>query len=342
MPAVSPVPPTSRLSTPVSGSEAGLAASVDGVQAAPQRWRTRPDIWRADALGTAPVRVCATGHAALDAVLPGGGWPLGALVEVLQRAPTQALWRLLAPALSALDGAVVLVGAPLPPFAPALEAQGIAAQRLLWVRARTPVERAWAARQALGCAEVGAVLLWLHGPLFAGAAGDGAAEDAVAMPVPTPPSASPQPPRARRVAEPPSEALLLRRLHLAAQGSGRLLVALRPEAAQAAPSCAVLRLAVQAEGDERLRVQLLKRRGPPLAEPLGLPRFPARLQALLAAQPVYRARLRAGMARGAVTAPTPTPASAPMPTPAAAPATESLPASVSAGPGGSPQPLALA
>ena len=42
------------------------------------------DVWQADALAGAPARVLATGDALLDAQLPGGGWPLGALTEVLQ------------------------------------------------------------------------------------------------------------------------------------------------------------------------------------------------------------------------------------------------------------------
>lgn len=326
----------------------------------------RPDVWRADALSAAPARVCASGHAALDAVLPGGGWPLGALVELLQQAPVQAVWRLLAPALATLDGAVVLVGAPLPPFAPALEAQGLAAQRLLWVRADTAAERAWAAEQALACAEVGAVLLWLH-----------EAPPSVRPPIATAGSsaavllAARRNPSARAAVRPgtgeaPSPSRLLRRLHLAAQGRGKLLVALRPEAARHTPSCAVLRLALQedeaaanvssvptatataapapapapapaaparpvpatasvrasgrpnasvaghrpghaatgpaADGPATaacadgpgLRVQVLKRRGPPLEAPLHLPRHGTALQALLAAQQTYRARLRSG------------------------------------------------
>lgn len=206
----------------------------------------RADIWRADALAAAPVRVCATGHAALGAVLPGGGWPLGALVELLQQAPEQAVWRLLAPALAALDGAVVLVGAPLPPFAPALEAQGLAAQRLLWVRADTAAERAWAAEQALACAEVGAVLLWLHEPApFVHL--PAATAQSAAAPLAARRNLRPKSAARARTGDAPCASLLLRRLHLAVQGRSKLLVALRPEAARHAPSCAVLRLALQEE-----------------------------------------------------------------------------------------------
>ena len=41
-------------------------------------------VWRADELARNVGATRPTGHAVLDAVLPGGGWPVGALVEVLQ------------------------------------------------------------------------------------------------------------------------------------------------------------------------------------------------------------------------------------------------------------------
>ena len=43
-----------------------------------------PDIWRAAALARPAGRALPSGHAALDAQLPGGGWPVGALVEIQQ------------------------------------------------------------------------------------------------------------------------------------------------------------------------------------------------------------------------------------------------------------------
>ena len=58
-------------------------------------------VWRADELARNVGATRPTGHAALDAVLPGGGWPVGALVEVLQPQAGQGEWRLLAPALGA-------------------------------------------------------------------------------------------------------------------------------------------------------------------------------------------------------------------------------------------------
>ena len=60
----------------------------------------RHNVWRGDELGSADAAVLATGHGALDAELPGGGWPVGAMTEVLQSSPQLHVWQLLLPALA--------------------------------------------------------------------------------------------------------------------------------------------------------------------------------------------------------------------------------------------------
>src|SRR5664279_2009144 len=86
-------------------------------------------VWRADALACAAGATLATGHPALDAQVPGGGWPVGALSEILQAHSGQHEWRLLLPALMRVaSGPVVLVGAPHVPFGPGLWAQGFEAR----------------------------------------------------------------------------------------------------------------------------------------------------------------------------------------------------------------------
>ncbi len=203
-------------------------------------------VWRADTMGQNDSATVATGHALLDAQLPGGGWPVGALSEILQAHTGQHEWRLLLPALTQASGPVVLIGAPHLPFGPGLAAQGMDARRILWVRSSTPAERLWASEQALRCAEVLAVLAWL----------------------------------------PQVRAEQLRRLQMAAQTHGKLLFVMRPAPAQAESSPALLRLLVtgpprDAQVDA-LTVHVLKRRGPPLAHPLIMLARPARLAALLA------------------------------------------------------------
>ncbi len=211
-------------------------------------------VWHADALARVTGATVASGHAVLDAQLPGGGWPVGGLSEVLQAQSGQHEWRLLLPALTQPDGRgrthapVVLVGAPHLPFGPGLQAQGLDARRLLCVNAATPVERLWAAEQALRCAEVSAVLAWL----------------------------------------PQVRADALRRLQIAALSHQKLLFVMRPAQAQADASPAVLRLLISSAsaadgvGADALQVQVLKRRGPPLAQTLLLMARPARLAVLLA------------------------------------------------------------
>ncbi len=220
------------------------------------------DVWHAHALSNAPLPVLATGDAALDAQLPGGGWPIGALTEILQPPGVHSEWRLLLPALTHCgQGPVVLVGAPHVPFAPALAAQGLLAQRLLWVNTAAAAARLWACEQALRCAEVHAVLAWL--------------------------------PQAR------SEQL--RRLQMAAAEYSKLLFVMRPAAAQDDASPAALRLHLQPQPQpqpqpsaeatpgalrpsaDALQLQLLKRRGPPLDRPLQLQARGGRMNLLLAA-----------------------------------------------------------
>jgi protein ImuA len=120
------------------------------------------DVWHAHTLAQSALQVLPTGDAWLDAQLPGGGWPVGALTELLQSDGVHSEWRLLLPALARSGhGTVMLVGAPQVPFAPSLSAQGLALQRLLSVGAQTAAQRLWATEQVLRCAEVDAVLAWL-------------------------------------------------------------------------------------------------------------------------------------------------------------------------------------
>lgn len=220
---------------------------------------SRHDLWTGDAFARNHLPVLPTGHAALDAQLPGGGWPSAGLVELLLAQPVRHEWQLLLPLLAAqvraLPGPVALVGAPLArgsptpgptlmpflvPFGPALAAQGLSPERLLWVQAIEPAARLWACEQVLRCADVVAVLAWL--------------------------------PQVRPDA--------LRRLHLGAVEHGKPLFVLRPARARLEPSAAPLRLLL--DGVDTLEVQVLKRRGPPLEHTVRLPARPPRLSALLA------------------------------------------------------------
>ena len=203
----------------------------------------RPDVWRAPDLARAGERVVATGHAVLDAQLPGGGWPCGSLVEVLQSRAGRHVWQLLLPALAEATrketGPLVLVDPPHVPFGPALKAQGLTPDRLLCVETNAMPRALWASEQALRCADVVALMAWL--------------------------------PRCRGTD--------LRRLHLAAAQQGKLLFVFRGVDARNESSPA--RVRIEIEECEELRVRVLKRRGPPLASAIELPSHPMRLQRLL-------------------------------------------------------------
>ena len=56
-------------------------------------------LWRGSELAGSPASAWSSGFAALDAVLPGGGWPAQALSEILQPRPGVCEFRLLGPAL---------------------------------------------------------------------------------------------------------------------------------------------------------------------------------------------------------------------------------------------------
>ncbi|MEN9793807.1 MAG: hypothetical protein RJA17_347 [Pseudomonadota bacterium] len=192
-----------------------------------------PSLWRA--AGHVPHQGPASvpsGHARLDAQLPGGGWPPGCLTELMVRALGVGEWRLLAPALQRLAQTgrhILLLAPPHIPYAPALAALGLPTEQFLVVRARHAADRLWALEQSLRSNRFGALVAWL---------------DATTKP----------------------EAL--RRFQLAARAAQGPVFLFRPFEAQEQPSPAPLRLALLPRHYPGLAVQLLKRRGPVSAEPV--------------------------------------------------------------------------
>ncbi|WP_394558482.1 translesion DNA synthesis-associated protein ImuA [Aquipseudomonas alcaligenes] len=118
-------------------------------------------VWKGQAL-VSPTGAQPTEHAALDAALPGGGWPEGALSEILLSAPGLGELRLLWPTLVRLSSAgerLALIAPPYLPYAPAWQAAGIDLQRLEIIRAQEK-DALWAAEQCLRSGSCGAVLCW--------------------------------------------------------------------------------------------------------------------------------------------------------------------------------------
>lgn len=200
-------------------------------------------LWRANGLGTRRIATVPTGHAALDAVLPGCGWPLGSLTELLLQRPGVGELRLLLPALRKLaEGRkpIVFIAPPLVPNAAALQALGLPAERLVSIHPGHLPDLLWAAEQCLRSPALAAVLAWL--PLRAG--------QAVRF-----------------------EAL--RRLQLAAQSAAGPCFLFRHQAAAASASPAPLRITLEAVAPNRLQLRRLKPLLPGCAESLLLGLSPA-------------------------------------------------------------------
>ena len=165
-------------------------------------------VWRGQAIIASSSASQPTGHAALDAALPGGGWPDAALSEILSAAIGIGELRLLWPTLARLTASaerVVLVDPPHIPYPHAWLAAGVDLRHLSIVRA-TGRDALWAAEQCLRSGCCGAVLCWPK-----------QADDRA-----------------------------LRRLQVAAETGQTLAFAYRPLQEAANPSPAALRLAVDA------------------------------------------------------------------------------------------------
>ncbi|MBB1472563.1 MULTISPECIES: translesion DNA synthesis-associated protein ImuA [unclassified Luteimonas] len=119
-------------------------------------------LWRA---GRAPAVAAGgepSGHAALDALLPQGGWPRAALTELLLPADGVGEIALLLPTLARLTqagGVVALVAPPYLPYAPAWQAAGVDLRHLEIIQADAR-GALWAFEQCLRSAACAAVLGW--------------------------------------------------------------------------------------------------------------------------------------------------------------------------------------
>jgi hypothetical protein len=179
-----------------------------------------PAIWRGRS--AARLAVVPSGFAALDELLPGGGWPRSGLIEILIPRFGSGELSLILPALAALSRAAgarwcVWVAPPLMPFAPGLVAQGVVLERVAVVGGERPL---WALEQVLRSGACDAALAW-----------------------------------AKSV-----QARDIRRLQLAAERGRTLGVLFRPRRVARESSPAALRLSVAAHAAV-LRVTLLKGRG---------------------------------------------------------------------------------
>lgn len=202
-------------------------------------------VWRGTEVGGPAGRALSTGFAALDAALPGGGWPTQGLSEVLLAQAALCEWRLLAPALPALladrHSRIYLVAPPKAPHAMGLAQLGVAPEQLTWIDAQGPADSLWATEQLIKSEASGAVLAWL-------------------------PQARPE---------------QLRRLQVQALHCDAPVFLFRPESALRDASPAPLRLSVGLGESWGLEVRIRKRRGASIDAVLQLDAMPGNLHSII-------------------------------------------------------------
>lgn len=128
----------------------------------PQQLLDRADLW----LGrrAAAVDAEATGHPALDRLLPGGGWPRRALSGILAPAAGVGEFGLMLPLLVRLSRAgrrIAFVAPPHVPYAPALARAGVVLEQFWVVECSGTADSLWAIEQLLRCPAAGVVAGWL-------------------------------------------------------------------------------------------------------------------------------------------------------------------------------------
>ena len=191
----------------------GAVVALDSLLDQRRVWKGQPQ--------TQPASTQRTGHAALDAVLPIGGWPESALTEILLQdeglGELQLLWPTLA-RLTEKSERIVLVAPPHVPYPQAWQVAGVDLRWLSIIQA-SGKDALWAAEQCLRSGSCAAVLCWPQ-----------QADDRA-----------------------------LRRLQVAAETGQTLAFAYRPLEEAVNPSPAALRIALEARPVLQLRV--LKCRG---------------------------------------------------------------------------------
>jgi len=187
----------------------------------------QPGLWLGS--GYSKAKTEATGWPELDRMLPGGGWPAGALTELYCPVEGIGEFSLLLPLIVRLTSAgkrVVLVSPPHLPYSQALGERGVKLDKLVLLSPQSACDTLWAAEQTLRCTAVGLVVAWPQ------RAGDRE----------------------------------LRRLSLAAETSGSTLIVYRPEREARTFSPAALRVRVRPEGSgPSLRLEIIKSRGGQMA-----------------------------------------------------------------------------
>ena len=195
--------------------------------------RSSPFLWRGRELQASEIQSIPSGYAELDRLLPGQGWPRGAVIEILLESIGIGELRLMLPAIRRLiaeQRLIVMIDTPYQPYAPALVAWGLDLKAFYLIQPERPEDGWWAAEKALLNPACGMVLLWSGG--LRGQQRNGLKEP------------------------------MIRRLQVAAQSSQAILLLYRIGSQNPNPpsSWAALRMRLAGQ-DGVLRIELLKARG---------------------------------------------------------------------------------
>jgi cell division inhibitor SulA/protein ImuA len=184
-----------------------------------------PALWKAGALQQ-QAKGTSTGFKVLDRHLPGNGWPVAGLCELMLPTAGIGELKLLLPALKALSRQarwIAWVNPPFIPYAPALKAAGVDIDKILLIHPKNHKDALWSLERATRSGTCSAALAWLD--------------------------------------EAQLKTKDTQRLQLAARQGGTLGCLFRPEKALTENSMAELRIWVRRGNGEALNVNLCKRRG---------------------------------------------------------------------------------
>ncbi|WP_226816543.1 translesion DNA synthesis-associated protein ImuA [Advenella sp. FME57] len=230
----------------------GQGTASPSILTAPERIHS--SLWRASQIARSPGLYANTGYPEISAQLPGGGWPLGNLIEVMTPRAGVGEIQLFKPVFcghkasqlphastaAGLDSTsspeqrpIVLIQPPYAPQACAWAHWGVAPSRLLWLSPQSTADALWAAEHILNSGAFAALVLWQN------ALRDGA----------------------------------LRRLQLSAQKGDTLFVLVRALSAARQSSPAPLRLALHPV-PRGLYVHIVKRRGSVSEHPVHISLYP--------------------------------------------------------------------